>query len=55
MTQKASIESQAHNLLDNPSFVSELSNTMSPSHASIKNKSTYLKTTERETYLKNNI
>ncbi|XP_018056077.1 PREDICTED: NADPH oxidase 5 [Atta colombica] len=44
MTQKASMESQAHNLLNNPSFVSELSNTMSPSHASIKNKSTYLKT-----------
>ncbi|XP_018375602.1 PREDICTED: NADPH oxidase 5 [Trachymyrmex cornetzi] len=45
-TQKASTESQAHNLLDNPSFVSDLSNTMSPSHASIKTKSTYLKTTE---------
>ncbi|KAG5324396.1 NOX5 oxidase, partial [Acromyrmex heyeri] len=46
MTQKASMESQVHNLLDNPSFVSDLSNTVSPSHASIKNKSTYLKTTE---------
>ncbi|XP_018347473.1 PREDICTED: NADPH oxidase 5 [Trachymyrmex septentrionalis] len=46
MTQKASMESQAHNLLDNPSFVSDLSNTVSPSHASIKTKSTYLKTTE---------
>ncbi|EGI61142.1 PREDICTED: NADPH oxidase 5 isoform X1 [Acromyrmex echinatior] len=46
MTQKASMESQVHNLLDNPSFVSDLSNAVSPSHASIKNKSTYLKTTE---------
>lgn len=50
MTQKASMESQAHDLLDNPSFVSDLSNSVSPSHAS---KSTYLKTIEqRETYLK---
>ncbi|XP_018302029.1 NADPH oxidase 5 [Mycetomoellerius zeteki] len=46
MTQKASMESQAHDLLDNPSFVSDLSNSVSPSHAS---KSTYLKTIEQHT------
>lgn len=46
MTQKTLIESMPHtHNLDNPSFVSDLSN-MPPSHASINNQ--YLKTPERK-------
>ncbi|XP_018404285.1 PREDICTED: NADPH oxidase 5 [Cyphomyrmex costatus] len=46
VTQKASMESMPQAHLDNPSFISDLSNSVSPSHASINNKSAYLKTTE---------
>ncbi|XP_011699769.1 PREDICTED: NADPH oxidase 5 [Wasmannia auropunctata] len=52
VAQKASMESipNTHSL-DNPSFVSDLSNTVSPSHASFNNQSAYLKATEHTSEL----